>query len=209
MKKLTKYILSEKGGTVASKDELKEICKRFRASVDKTVNFMISYGYLIRILRGLYYVKSIEEFKFKKSINTLKLISLGMSKLKTEWYFGLHTALVLNGLTHEYSATTFVMSNRIYRAKPININNEKVKFIKLKPALFGFGVVEKDSIKFSDVEKTLLDEMYISRYRSVPAERIISIMEEYGKNIRKSRLSSYLRFYPKSVRKVVEDAGII
>jgi hypothetical protein len=39
---------------------------------------MISYGFFIRILRGLYYVKTMEEFKLKKALDIYKLISLGM-----------------------------------------------------------------------------------------------------------------------------------
>jgi hypothetical protein len=66
MKKLTRYILSGFGGTVITKDEMNETCKRFGADVDSTVNFMIWYGYLVRILRGLYYVKTVEEFDLKK-----------------------------------------------------------------------------------------------------------------------------------------------
>ena len=209
MKKLTKYILSEFGGKVVKREEIEAVCSKFKANAERMINFMISYGYLVRILRGLYYVKTLEEFKLKKSLDTLKLISLGMEKLGIEWYFGLHTALRLNGSTHEYSAVIYVLNNTIYRPKVININGEDVKFIKLKNELFGFGIIEKDGIKFSDLEKTLLDMIYISRYRSVPEERILSMIEEYGKRIRKGKIAEYLKFYPKSVGRVVENAGII
>jgi predicted transcriptional regulator of viral defense system len=209
MKKLTKYILSEFGGKVVKREEIEAICKKFKADAERTINFMISYGYLVRILRGLYYVKTLEEFKLKRSLDTLRIISLGMEKLEIEWYFGLHTALKLNGITHEYSAVIYVLNNTIYRPKAININGEDVKFIKLKNELFGFGIIEKNGIKFSDLEKTLLDMTYISRYRSVPEERVLSMIEEYGKRIRKRKIAEYLKFYPKSVRRVVENAGII
>jgi hypothetical protein len=42
---------------------------------------MISYGYFIRILRGLYYVKTIEEFKLKRFIDPYWVISSGLDKL--------------------------------------------------------------------------------------------------------------------------------
>ncbi len=209
MKKLTKYMLTEFGGKVVKRGEIEAVCRKFKANAERTINFMISYGYLVRILRGLYYVKTLEEFKLKKSLDTLKLISLGMEKLGIEWYFGLHTALRLNGVTHEYSAVIYVLNNTIYRPKAININGESVKFIKLKNELFGFGIIEKNGIKFSDLEKTLLDMIYISRYRSVPEERILSMIEEYGKGIRKRKIAEYLKFYPKSVANVIENAGII
>jgi hypothetical protein len=39
---------------------------------------MISYGYLVRILRGLYYVKTVGEFGLKKSVDVYKVLSLGL-----------------------------------------------------------------------------------------------------------------------------------
>jgi len=209
MKLLTKYILSNFGGGVINKNELEKICKKFKAKADRTVNFMITYGYLIRILRGLYYVKTVEEFKFKRALSIYKIISLGMDKLKVKWYFGLYTALKFNKVTHEYFDTIFVLNDRIFRPKEIKIAGERVRFVKLKGKLFGFGIKEKDAIKFSDLEKTLLDIVYISKYRSVPEERIIWRIEEYGRKINKKRIEGYLNFYPKSVEKVIKNAKLI
>ena len=209
MKLLTRYILSNFGGSVVDKRELEKICKKFNAKSERTTNFMITYGYLIRILRGLYYVKTIEEFKFNHALNIYKIISLGMDKLKIRWYFGLYTALKFNKATHEYFDTIFVLNNKIFRPKEIRIANEKVKFIKLKEILFGFGIKEKETIKFSDLEKTLLDFIYISKYRSIPDEKIISMIEEYGRKVNKRRISTYLKFYPKSVEKVIENAKFL
>jgi len=209
MKALTKYILSNFGGKVVTKKELEEVCRRFKANLDSTVNFMISYGYLIRILRGLYYVKTLEEFKLRKSIDVYRIISLGLDKLGINWYFGLYTALRLNGVTHEYSATIFILNDTIFRPKEIEIAGEKVKFIKLKKDLFGFGVKNENDLKFSDLEKTLLDIVYLSRYRSVPEEKIVLMLKEYEKKVNKRRMKSYLKFYPKSVERVVRNARLI
>ncbi|AEA46060.1 type IV toxin-antitoxin system AbiEi family antitoxin domain-containing protein [Archaeoglobus veneficus] len=207
MKKLTTYILSEYGRKVVKREELENVFKRFRKDASSTINYMTTYGYFIRILRGLYYVKSIEEFKKGKRIDTLKIISLGMEKLGVGWYFGLHTALRLNGLTHEYSAVIHVLSDSIYRPKDVSVNEDRVKFVKLKKDLFGFGVVERNGLKYSDLEKTLLDTVYLYRYRSVPEKRIISILREYRGKVSKDKLEEYLDHYPKSVESVVKNAG--
>ncbi len=209
MKKFTKYVLSVFGGRVVTREEMEKACKRFGEDARRAINFMISYGYLIRILRGLYYVRTIEEFSTRKSIDTLKLISMGMKKLGVNWYFGLNTALRLNGATHEFFPVIHVLSDSIYRPKIVKINGEDVKFIKLKKELFGFGVVEKDGVRYSDMEKTLLDMVYLSRYRSVPEERIIALLKEYRKEVKRKKLAEYLRLYPKSVRRVVENAGLV
>jgi len=209
MKKLTRYILSRFGGNAITKDETKETCKRFGADVDSTINFMISYGYLVRILRGLYYVKTVEEFELKKSPDIYKILSLGLNKLKVKWYFGLYTSLRLNGLTHEFFDTIFILNDRIYRPKEIKVGGEKVKFIKLSSKLVDFGIVNESGKRFSDVEKTLLDLAYISRYRSVPEGRITSMIEEYRKRVKADKVMEYLKFYPKSVEKVAMDAGLV
>jgi predicted transcriptional regulator of viral defense system len=209
MKLITKYIISNFGGKVATREEIDEVCKKFGADSTTLINYMIHYGFFIRILRGLYYVKSLMEFKLKKAINTYKIISLGMAKLKLNWYFGLYTSLRLNGLTHEFFDTIFILNDEIFRPKEIRIAGKKVKFIKLKKKLFGFGIVEKNGIKFSDPEKTILDFIYVFRYRNVAEERVISTIDEYAKNLEKSKLIAYLKFYPKSITRVVENAKYI
>jgi len=209
MKLITKYILSNFGGTATRREEIDEICRKFRVNSANTVNYMIHYGFFVRILRGLYYVKTLEEFKFKKAIDAYRAISLGMEKLKLNWYFGLYTSLRLNGATHEFFDTIFVLNDEIFRPREIGIAGEKVKFIKLKSGLFGFGVVNKNGIKFSDLEKTVLDLIYVFRYRNVTEEKIILAIEDYAKSLEKRKLEEYLKFYPKTVSSVVENAKLI
>jgi len=50
--------------------------------------------------------------------------------------------------------------------------------------------VEKDGIKFSDPEKTILDFIYVFRYRNVAEERIISMIEKYAGNLEKRKIRS-------------------
>jgi len=209
MRGVTKYLVSRFGGRVVLRDEVSDVCVKFGVDAANVINYMIRYGYFVRILRGVYYVKTLEEFKLGRAVDVHRVVSLGMDRLGLEWYFGLYTALRLNGMTHEFHNTTFIINNRIFRPKEITIAGSKVKFIKLKERLFGFGVKEKDGLKFSDPEKTILDFIYIFRYRGVPEGRIISMVEEYATHIHGEKLKEYLRFYPKSVGKVVKDAGII
>jgi len=209
MKTLTRYLLSEFGGGAVTRDEIEAACRKFGAKYTNTINFMISYGYLVRILRGLYYVKTLEEFKLEKAVDIHRIISLGLSRLGVNWYFGLYTALRLNGLTHEFPATTFVLNDSIFRPKEIEIAGGRTKFLRLKRGLFGFGVVDSGGIRFSDPEKTILDLAYLSRYRSLPRERIISTVGEYGEHLERGKLQTYLKFYPKTVGAVIRDAGLI
>ena len=209
MKFHTRYILSTFGGKAVRRVSIEDVCERFGANTRNTINFMISYGYIIRILRGLYYVKMLEEFALKKAVDIYKVLSLGMDELGIRWYFGLYSALRFNGVTHEFSDTVFVLNDKIFRPREVKVAGEKVRFIKLSPSLFGFGVIDRDGVRFSDLEKTLLDFVYLSKYRSIPEERIASMIEEYAKEARTEKIREYLRSYPKTVGKVIENAGLI
>ena len=209
MKALTRYVLSTLGGRVVERKDIEEACRRFDADADETINYMISYRYFIRVLRGLYYVKTLEEFGLRKSVDIYDVLSLAMERLSIKWYFGLYTGLRLNGLTHEYSDTIFILNDTIFRPKEMKVAGEKVKFVKLKNRLFGFGTINKDRVVFSDTEKTLLDFIYVSRYGSVPEGRIISIVEEYGTVAKPDKIKAYLRFYPETVGFVAKNAGLI
>ncbi|GAB6101017.1 hypothetical protein JCM16138_02400 [Thermococcus atlanticus] len=204
-----RFLLSRYGGKAVTKEELVEICGRFGINPDYLVHHLISYGYAVRILRGLYYVKTVEEFKLRKALKPLKIIGLGLNKLSVKWYYGLFTALRLNALTHEYFTRIFLLNDRIYRSKAIKIYGEDVEFIRIKPKLLGFGIVERGEIRYSDVEKTLLDFLYLSRYN--PKLRITAknVLEEYWNRANKERIHEYLKHYPRSLKGVLENEGLL
>lgn len=186
-------------------EELESLCKELKKDYKDVVRYLLARKYLIRIFRRIFYVKSIEEIELGKiNLSPLDLVANGL-KLKgvKDWYFGLHTALRLNNLTHEYFSVDYVINDKIFRAREINIAGYKFKFIKIKPSLI-FGITERKDIKYSDVEKTILDFIYIERYRSVPEDKILLDISEFVPKANKNKISKYLDNYPKSVRKIVE-----
>jgi len=202
MKLVTKFVLSKYGGKVITREELREVCRRFGQDPKYIVNYYISQGYLIRILRGVYYVKTFEEYKFGRTPDPLILIAKAMNKLKLKWYFGLYTALRLNGATHEYYSRIFLITPVITRPKPVTILGEKAQFVKLKESLMGFGVIKHGEIQYSDLEKTLLDFIYLKRYnKRLNADAVV---REYITKARKEKLIEYSKAYPNSVQREVE-----
>ncbi|MCD6373046.1 MAG: hypothetical protein J7L37_05820 [Thermococcus sp.] len=162
----------------------------------------MSRGYLVRILRGVYYVKTLEEYKFGKTPDPMTLIAKATNKLKLKWYFGLYTALRLNGATYEYYSRIFLVTPVITRSGPVTILGERIQFVKLKESLLGFGVVKRGEIQYSDLEKTLLDFIYLKRYnKRLNADAVV---REYIAKVRKEKLIEYSKAYPKSVQKEVE-----
>ncbi len=207
MRAITQILLAEFGGKVITKEELEKVSTYLKVNnVDYLVNYLIQYDYIIRILRSLYYVKTPVEFSFKSSPTIYKLLSLGMNKITKNWYFGLFTALILSGLTHEHYTTIFIINDKIARTKIIHVNGTPVRIIKTRKSLFDFGIIEKDDMKISDLEKTLLDFLYFGNYGTISKELASRIWREYKDNADWKKLKKNLKKYPKSIAKVVDDA---
>ncbi|MFH0870657.1 MAG: type IV toxin-antitoxin system AbiEi family antitoxin [archaeon] len=185
---------------------MKEWCEKLRLGYNKAIIYLTANKYLVRILKGTFYKLSLEERKFKK-INVIHMEAI-MEALKMKkinnWYFGLETAKKLNGLTHEYYATDYVINDTIFRAKPINILDRKVRFVKLKTSLFGFGITEHNGIKVSDNEKTLLDTIYLARYDGFSDEEVKNRISDMVKHCSKKKLLSYAKEYSGSMKSFVE-----
>jgi predicted transcriptional regulator of viral defense system len=186
-------------------EELKRYCKLMSLNYEKTVRYFISQGYLTRIFKGIFYVKSLEEIKLgRPKYNNLELVARGLElKGVTNWYFGLYSALKFNNMTHETFAVDYVINDKLLRSKPINIAGYRYRFIKLAPKLLQFGII-KDNIRYSDPEKTILDFIYTWRYNGVPAEKIQLDLLEWARSISGEKTRRYALHYPKTVQEVAE-----
>ncbi|TRZ54164.1 hypothetical protein D4Q76_02975 [archaeon] len=193
------------GKEFATSEDMAKHCKSLRMNSKNATSYLLRKKYLARIFKGIFYVRTFDEIKLgRMKYNHLELVSKGLElKGVKNWYFGLYTALKLNNLTHEHFAEDYVLNDKIFRAKPINITGYKFRFLKLKPELFGFGIMA-DKLKHSDAEKTILDFIHIWRYNGIPEEKIIMDISEYSKSISKKKLLSYAENYSKSVRETAK-----
>jgi len=184
--------------------ELEAYCKSMKLDYDTVVRYFAARGYLVRIFRGIFYVKSVEEFELGRSkYNHLELVAKGLElKNVRNWYFGLHTALKLNNMTHEHFAIEDVISDSLFRANPVRIAGYRFKFLKFSPSLLGFGLTKDGFVRYSNPEKTLLDFIYVWRYNGVPDEKIVADVSEWAKTVSKERVRSYAKKYPKTVAEV-------
>jgi predicted transcriptional regulator of viral defense system len=172
---------------------------------EKTIKYYVSRGYFIRIFKGVFYVKSLDEVKLSKSkYNHLELVAKGIElKGVKNWYFGLYTALKFNNITHESFAVDYVVNDKLLRSKPINIAGYKFRFIKLTPKLLEFGTIE-NNLKYSDSEKTILDFIYTWRYNGVPKEKIVLDVSEWAKDLSIEKIKKYAVNYPKTVQEIAD-----
>ncbi len=187
-------------------EALKEDCKKLRIKYLPTIKYLLRRKYLVRILRGIFYVNSIEERKLNKTNITYYDALKNALDLKgvKNWYFGLNTALKFNNLTHEYFNTDYLLSDSLFRPKPIKIMGHFVKFIKLKKELFEFGII-KNNVNYSDPEKTILDSIYLNKYHGLSDAAIKSKVVEIIENCSKNKIRNYLKHYPLTVKKFVSN----
>lgn len=174
-------------------NEIKDYCRKLTLDYLPTIKYLIRNKYLARVFRGIFYIYSIEERKLGKSeMNSFEILKEAL-KIKgiENWYFGLETGLKLNNLTHEYFTIDYVINDKLFRAKPIIIIGRKVKFYKLSPKMFLFGIVKK-KINYSDSEKTLLDLLYLKHYTKEE-------FEEIAEELSKTKLLKYAKNYNKRV----------
>jgi len=180
-------------------NEIKDYCRKLSLDYLPTIKYLIRNKYLARVFRGIFYVYSIEERKLGKSeMNSFEILreALKIKGIKN-WYFGLETGLKFNNLTHEYFTIDYVLNDKLFRAKSITIMGRKVKFYKLSPKMFLFGIIKKN-INYSDSEKTLLDLLYLKHYTK---EEFDEIAEELSK----AKLLKYSKNYNKRVINIVKE----
>jgi len=186
--------------------ELNGLCGRLKIPYKSAIMYLFTNKYLVRIVRGFFYIPTIEERKLKTGLpNRLEAIARAMEyKRVKNWYFGLETAIKLNAITHEYFTIDYVVSDTIFRAKPIEIMGRRVKFVKLKKELFGFGTKRTGSIIYSDLEKTILDLIHLKKYSGKKDTAIRDDLIEWAENASRKKLKEYSLHYGLSVRKMLE-----
>lgn len=154
-----------------------------RKSLLVTLSRLAAKKMLIRVKRGVYQV-GLSEIDVKKIANQLYYPS----------YLSFETALSFYGVISQIPYTqTFAT---LKKSKKMILWNTEVEFTKLKQELF-FGYKLEKSIYIAELEKALLDELYlVSR-----GKRNINIEELDLRNINKAKLFEYAKRFPHYINK--------
>ena len=198
-------------GALAAKDRvthagsIRELARRAKLDPDHTIRALRRENRIEPLFKGYYLVKRPEEVLLHHEPSPLELFALGAkAKGIGTWYYALETALRLNRLSHEYSRIEHVVSDAVHRPTGVPIGGRRFIIHKWRPEMARFALRRHGTYRFSDPEKTVLDLAYaddaaIKRGRS-PG---LAWKEHLGK-VDPERLSSYLDYYPRSVRELVE-----
>jgi predicted transcriptional regulator of viral defense system len=190
---------------IVSSEDLEELAISAGHRPVRAINYLKSHGYIDGVLKGTYYVRSPREVELGyTSRPSLEIVAMALETLGVErWYFGLETALKLNGLTHEYFDVTYVITDSIRTTRTVSALDLRLRCIRWKPALLSFGIQEKGALRFSDPERTLLDLAYRASYSGADPVETWRQAEEYNVELDSVKLRKYLRSYPKRLQKVI------
>jgi len=192
------------GKKVATSKELMDLADRLGKGRERSLSYLREHGYIVRIGRGIYYVRSADERERGfHEWSVYEMVAAAMSARRIErWYFGLETALKLNAMTHEYFTIDSVITDSAWTSKPVCVLDSKFHFFKWSAIHFGFGIVRKGRLAYSDPEKTVLDLAYRA-HRSGKGEPR-AIIDEHVSKLDRDKLSNYLKRYPQRFRNALE-----
>lgn len=197
------FELREQGKNFITSDELRGFCEKYDFNYESVIRHLLPRGWMIRVFRGVFYILSLEE-KNKGVLNSsmLELVANGLFYKKVDnWYVGLKSALWKNGVISE-PEECYIINDTIQR-RGMFIGGKTFNFKKLRANIINFGIVN-GVIPFSDLEKTLLDMIYLGRYNGKPSVAIwVTEVKKHWHLINKEKMIAYSKHYPKTVQEFV------
>lgn len=195
------------GKKIVTSGDIHALANEIGRREERSLYYLQEEGYIVRILRGIFYVRSMEERgKGITGSSIYNLIALALKEKGVKnWYFALETSLKLNTMTHEYFMIDYVISDSYRTTKIIKIMDNGFKFIKRGIRHFETGIIKEKLIRYSDPEKTVLDLSYRG-YLSTRKENIyLSPIIEYKDTLDLELMRTYLDSYPPRFRKRIRD----
>ncbi len=157
-------MLSRKLRCVSSKD-ISLLCRPFGARPSSMQAILLRRGALVPLLfRGVFYVRSPRELMaLSQPSSPLEMAALACNtRLGAGWHFGLHTALLLNGIAGtQAQAKTFIVTKRQIIPKVRRWRGMEFVFSQIRGLPGGAGIIEKGGIRYSGPARTALDFLHL------------------------------------------------
>jgi len=173
------------------------------------INYLINKKDLIKIFADFYYVKNKTEISantFKKKHTLVDLVSKLLEIMNIEdWYFGLHTALHLHGISLKENPAECLICSRIpFNSKRIEVLGKKLQIFVFNADLFDY-YIEENGVKYSNLEKTFLDFIYLWKLNHLPDHKILGILGKYREKISKEKIIKYSEIYPGEIQRLISE----
>ncbi len=201
-----KFIIDSR--KIVTAEDIGKMSVEISKDKDQVIDYLQHNGYIVRILKGIFYVRSIEERRRRTYEHTLyQMVAMALEvKGVRKWYFGLETALKFNAMTHEYYLIDYVLTDSYRTTKVIKILDTDFRFIQRGKRRFDKGIKIEKGIRYSLPEKTVLDLSYRSYLNTRKKEMYLSPIREYRDSVNLELLWDYLDSYPPGFREGVEES---
>ena len=132
------------GKKIATTEDIASIAREIKRNEKRSLYYLQEEGYIVRILRGIFYVRSLEERDYRgQDYSIYELVAMALKKKGVRnWYFALETALKLNLMTHEYYFIDYVITDSYRTTKIISVAGQDFRFIKRSEKFFKAGLIE-------------------------------------------------------------------
>jgi len=190
-----------KGGKVLTKEEVSERYDKFQDMwKDKKNDFEKVFDSLRKsrikyIFHKKWYVLNKEEFEDLKNskFEEHELIFRFLENQKIPYYIGLSSAKYLNKLSWQSMKVAYIINTEFKLKRKIgSVEIELIKFPKELMVNIALNKTNK-GIPYSDIEKTLLDEIYYKEYKKGK----LQIMDYNFDELNIEKIKAYLPFYLK------------
>lgn len=185
--------------------ELEGLARRAGKDPRHAIDHLVKARRLEPLFKGSYYVKKPDEVLLNvRRKSALELFALATRTRDVgRWYFGLHSALRLNGMTHEYSPVETVVSEKLYRILGIEMAGAKFIVHKWSSDLFGFGITRINGLPVSDPARTVLDLAYADYWEKRHGRSPTGEWREYLSRVDKAAFDAYVARAPAPLREWV------
>lgn len=196
--------LSRKVERVVPRLRIIELARRLDLNPTSAIRTLVRGERILPVFKGYYYVMRPDEILHHETAPLIVFAHAAKAKGIGSWYYGLYTALRLNGMSHEYRTDEHVVSTALYRPGGVKMAGRRFVVLKWRSDLTGYGHIDKGPYRYSDPEKTVLDFAYWDHYRRSKGHAATNIWLDHVDSIDRARLEAYLPHYPASVRTTVE-----
>ena len=197
--------LARRDREVVKTAELRSLALRLGREPRNAVDHLVRSGYLVPLLKGVYHVSHPEELRLGVPRHShLELFALAAEATDLgPWYFGLETALRLDGLSAEFRTEEAVINGRRLRERGVRLGGYRFVLHRWSPDLLSFGVRREGRLRISDPARTVLDLAYRDYWSARKGRAGVGEWKTLVGRVDRVALRGYLERFPRYVGQMV------